>query len=158
MISGMLGLCYDGRLCIEHSTCRELKIMERWYQGCWDCVMMGDCVSSIVRAESIKLWKDDIRDVGTEFSWHLSYSWGKTPEKPQPGKLTRSGIEPGPAGWETTMLPLDHSCDLEFWNFIYVHPWTTCKIKKYWNLRWLTKLFLKPRLSYVIRYNCVAFF
>ena len=44
-----------------------------------------------------------------EVSWHLSYSLGKTPEKPQPGRMTRQGIEPGPAGWEATMLPLDHS-------------------------------------------------
>ena len=33
----------------------------------------------------------------------------KTPEKPQQGKLTRPGIEPGPARRETTMLFLDHS-------------------------------------------------
>ena len=33
----------------------------------------------------------------------------KTPEKPQPGKLSRPGIDPGPAKWETTMLLLDHS-------------------------------------------------
>ena len=28
---------------------------------------------------------------------------------PQPGKLTRAGIEPGPASCEATMIPLDHS-------------------------------------------------
>ena len=39
----------------------------------------------------------------------LSYSSTKTPKKPQPGKLTRPGIEPGPATWEATMLPLDRS-------------------------------------------------
>ena len=33
----------------------------------------------------------------------------KLPEKPQPGKLTRPGIEPGPAGLEATMLSLGHS-------------------------------------------------
>ena len=38
-----------------------------------------------------------------------SYSWGKNPEKPQSGKLIRPGIGPGPAGWEATMLPLDHN-------------------------------------------------
>ena len=43
------------------------------------------------------------------FSRHLSFSWGKTPEKHQPGKLTRPGIEPGPARLEATTLPLDHS-------------------------------------------------
>ena len=30
-------------------------------------------------------------------------------EKLKPGKLTRLGIEPGPAKWEATMLLLDHS-------------------------------------------------
>ena len=51
--------------------------------------------------------------------WSLrfsSYSWGKTPKKPQPGKLNRPGIEPWPCRWEATMLPLDHSSGV--W---YVH-------------------------------------
>ena len=47
--------------------------------------------------------------MGSKFSRHLSYSWGKTPEKPQSGKLSRPGIESGPVRWETTMLPLNHS-------------------------------------------------
>ena len=39
---------------------------------------------------------NNIRDGwGPKFSWHLSYSWGKTPEKSQAGKLTRPRIEPG---------------------------------------------------------------
>ena len=33
----------------------------------------------------------------------------KPPENSQPGKLTRLGIESGPAWWEATMLLLDHS-------------------------------------------------
>ena len=37
---------------------------------------------------------------GLSFSRHLSYSWGKPPEKSQLGKLTRPGIEPGPVCWE----------------------------------------------------------
>ena len=32
-------------------------------------------------------------------------------KNPQQGKLTRPGIEPGPARWEATILPLDHSGD-----------------------------------------------
>ena len=32
---------------------------------------------------------------GPESSWHLSYRWGKT----------RTGIEPGPAAWQASMLP-----------------------------------------------------
>ena len=47
--------------------------------------------------------------LGPKFSWHLCYGWGKTPENPQPGKLTRPGIEPEIVGREETMLPLDHS-------------------------------------------------
>ena len=38
-------------------------------------------------------------------SWNLSYKWGKTPKKPHPGNLSRPGIEPGPAAWQTRMLP-----------------------------------------------------
>ena len=37
-----------------------------------------------------------------------SYGCGKTPEKPQPGKMTRPGIEPGSVRLEATMLPFDH--------------------------------------------------
>ena len=33
----------------------------------------------------------------------------KNPAKTSTRKLTRPGIEPGPAAWEVTMLPLDHS-------------------------------------------------
>ena len=36
------------------------------------------------------------------------------PRKSQPGKLTLSGIEPGAAGWEATMLLLDHSDGLVY--------------------------------------------
>ena len=46
---------------------------------------------------------------GPKFSWHLSYSWRKTPEKTSTRKTDPSGIEPRPAVWEATMLPLDHS-------------------------------------------------
>ena len=42
--------------------------------------------------------------MGPTFSWQLR----KNPGKPQPGKLTRPEIEPGPAGCEATMLPLNH--------------------------------------------------
>ena len=46
--------------------------------------------------------------------WHLSYSWEKTPKKTSTRKLTRTGFKPSrPAGWEATMLPLDHSSGLE---------------------------------------------
>ena len=45
--------------------------------------------------------------------WHLSYSWGKTPEKTSNRKLTQQGMEPGPAAWEATILTLDQSCGHE---------------------------------------------
>ena len=69
---------------------------------------------------------NDIRGwSGSKFSWHLSYGWGKTPEKPQPGKLTRPGIEPGPAMWEATMLPLDHSGGVNVnTQMRYCHRWS----------------------------------
>ena len=47
--------------------------------------------------------------MGPKFFRHLSYSSGRTPEKPQPVKLTRPGIEPESTRREPTMLPLDHS-------------------------------------------------
>ena len=36
-------------------------------------------------------------------------------------KLTRSGIELGPAGWEATILPLDHSGGLQIGSELSVH-------------------------------------
>ena len=41
----------------------------------------------------------------------------KPHKKPQPGILTRLGIEPEPARWEVTMLPLDHSGGLNYFYF-----------------------------------------
>ena len=53
------------------------------------------------------LWRpNDIRGpFRPKISWHLSYRWGKTPKKPQPGNLSRPGIEPWPAAWHARMLP-----------------------------------------------------
>ena len=43
---------------------------------------------------------------GPKVFWHLSYRWGKTPEKePYSGNLSRSGIEPGPVAWHARMVP-----------------------------------------------------
>ena len=53
-------------------------------------------------------------------SWHLSYRLGKSHQKKKhPGNLSRPGIEPGPAAWQVTMLPLDHSGGLFIrgWSF-----------------------------------------
>ena len=44
-----------------------------------------------------------------QISWHLSYGSWKTLEKTSTRKLTQPGIKPGPAVWEVTTLPLDHS-------------------------------------------------
>ena len=41
---------------------------------------------------------------GPKSSWHLSYRWGKIPEKPHSANLSRSGIEPDPAAWQARML------------------------------------------------------
>ena len=38
-----------------------------------------------------------------------SCGWRKTPQRTSTPKLTRPGIEPGPAAWEVTMLSLYHS-------------------------------------------------
>ena len=53
------------------------------------------------------LWRpNDIRGPClSKVSWHLSYRWGKIPEKLHPGNLSRPGIEPGPAAWQPRMLP-----------------------------------------------------
>ena len=40
------------------------------------------------------------------------YTRGKNPENISNRKLSRPEIEPGPARWNTTTLPLDHSGDL----------------------------------------------
>ena len=42
-------------------------------------------------------------------SRHLSYRWGKTPEKTSTRKTEPTGDRTRPARWEATMLPLDHS-------------------------------------------------
>ena len=51
-------------------------------------------------------WSNDIRGPGgPKPSWHVSDSWGKIPKKPHPGNLSRPWMEPGPAAWQTRMLP-----------------------------------------------------
>ena len=67
-------------------------------------------------------WRpNDIRGpFGPKVSRHLSYRWGKTPKKPNPGNLSRPGIEPGPAAWQARMLPLAP----QRWTIYY------CKINK----------------------------
>ena len=53
------------------------------------------------------LWRpNDIRGpCGLKASWHLFYRWIRTPKKPHPGNLSRSGVETGPATWQARMLP-----------------------------------------------------
>ena len=64
-----------------------------------------------------------------KFSWHLSYSWGKTPEKSQPAKLNWLGIDSGllgerqryylsttvvaPCSWEANSLIRSFNSDCE---------------------------------------------
>ena len=60
-----------------------------------------------------RIWNDDYDGQmifrgpwGPKVSWHLSVRWGKTPKKPHPGNLSLPGIEPEPAAWQASMLPL----------------------------------------------------
>ena len=61
------------------------------------------------------------------------YEWGlrfpdiclTVGEKPQPGKLTRPGMEPGAATWEATTLLLHHNCGL-----------FECFISRRWSVSW----------------------
>ena len=58
----------------------------------------------------LMMMANDIRGwLWPKFSWLCLTAEEKTRKKPQPGKLARPGIEPGPARWEATTLPLDHS-------------------------------------------------
>ena len=58
----------------------------------------------------VNMMVNDVRGwMGPKFYLNLSYSWGKLPEKTQPGKLNRPGIEPWPSRWEAMMLPFDNS-------------------------------------------------
>ena len=63
-----------------------------------------------------------------QISWHLSYGWGKTPEK-NFNHWPDRGSNTGRAEWEVTMLPLDHTGSLfrrfkettmEYWYSIVV--------------------------------------
>ena len=52
------------------------------------------------------LMANDIRGLMViKFSHCLFYSWEKPWKEPKPRKLTRTGINPGSARWEETMLP-----------------------------------------------------
>ena len=47
-------------------------------------------------------WPSDIRGLcGPKASWHLSHRWGKTPKKPLPRNLSRTGSAAG----QESMLP-----------------------------------------------------
>ena len=50
-------------------------------------------------------WHDGHMITVAQISWHLSYGWGKTPEKISARKLTPPGIGPGSTVWEIMMLP-----------------------------------------------------
>ena len=79
---------------------------------------------------------NDIRGwTGSKFSRHLSDSWAKIPEKPQPRKLIQPGIEPWAARWETTMLPLHYSGGLIY---SYFHTGARCKDE---HGHWIVALF-----------------
>ena len=75
----------------------------------WKTIHTKHTLSHPNKANMEWWWRrpNDIRGPwGPKVAWHLSYRWGKTPEKPHSGNLSRSGIEPGPAAWQARMLPL----------------------------------------------------
>ena len=111
------------------TTCRgrELNYGSHTYflttQGHWGLPRMSDQLIAEVTSETTQTWKaihtihalihfnkvnmkgrlwrpNDIRgSCGPKASWHLYYRRRKTPKKPHPGNLSRSGIELGPAAW-----------------------------------------------------------
>ena len=52
----------------------------------------------------IVMANDIRRPGGRRASWHLSYRWGKIPEKTSARKLSRPVIEPGPVAWQPYMI------------------------------------------------------
>ena len=64
-----------------------------------------------IRGHLMIMMANDIWEwMGPKFSRHLSYSWWKTPlEKTSTTKTDPTWFEPGPARWETMMLPQDQS-------------------------------------------------
>ena len=75
----------------------------------WKTIHTTHTLSHPNKANMEWWWRrpNDIRGPwGPKVSWHLSYRWGKTQKKPDPGNLSRPGIEPGPAAWQACMLPL----------------------------------------------------
>ena len=75
----------------------------------WKTIHTKHTLSHPYKAKMEWWWRrpNDIRGpCGPKVSWHLSFRWGKKPEKPHPGNLSRPGIEPGPAAWQARMLPL----------------------------------------------------
>ena len=79
----------------------------------------------------------------TQIFWHLSYSWGKTPGQTSTRKLARPGIEPGPAAWEVTALPLDHSGGP---NTLTI-PRFTFRCHKFFFSRWEVSSETNPKLE-----------
>ena len=64
------------------STSEVIGSLNEWFWWLWWTIISGDG------------W-------GLSLYRHLCKDWGKTPEKTQPGQLTRQGIELGPARWRT---------------------------------------------------------
>ena len=77
-----------------------------------------------------------------QISWHLSYSWGKIPEKTLTKKLTWLGIKSGPTVWEATTLPLDHSDGPVSWKGLvmgdtrWTPPFWVCSPTTSWEVWW----------------------
>ena len=83
---------------------------ERIFNFCCCCLVINSGHVLQLLSETVAVCKQMIydghiitRDELAHISWHLSYGWGKTPEKTSTRKLTRPGIKPRPATWKVTM-------------------------------------------------------
>ena len=75
----------------------------------------------------IMMANDILGWMGRTFSRYVSYSWGKTPEIPQPGKLTRPRIETWPLGRGNDIT----SRPQQWCHFVLaLCTWSLCSTKK----------------------------
>ena len=103
-----------------------MKSIGNTYHSAYKQVRVLPSYASLQQKEATKWRLEMVKSIGTALKskvwwplisgewWHLSFPVicltveGKLWRKPQPGKLTRPGINPGPARWEGMTLPCDH--------------------------------------------------
>ena len=100
---------YRGTTCWERELTLDHIHTFLTTQGQGGPLRMMDQFNAGTNSETTKTWKTHpsilTRLCGIKASRHLSHRWGKTPKKPHPGNLSRTGIEPGPAARQACMLP-----------------------------------------------------